>query len=86
MGPRGSLLSESTAVIEKSEHDYIIASSLPVGGQLLRLRDGMAIPVYPDRGIRIELEDGSQWEYRGISAYACDNANRVKGWQRLHAV
>lgn len=53
-------------------------SKLPTPGEAPVL--GVEPPRY---GTRYMLEDGSVWEYLGISAYACDNRERVNGWRRL---
>lgn len=34
-------------------------------------------------GERVILPDGTIWEYIGISAYACDNRDRINGWQNV---
>lgn len=68
-------------VIEYTAHVYYGVATFPVGGERFWLADGSHFVLATGGGTRAEAMDGSRWEYRGISAYAADNRDRVKGWQ-----
>ena len=52
--------------------------ALPIPGE--RSRYGVNPPCHADSMVRYMLPDGSIWEYKGISAYAIDDKDRVRGW------
>jgi len=52
---------------------------LPIPGETSRY--GVNPPKHADSMTRYMLSDGSIWEYKGISAYAVDNKERVRGWE-----
>ena len=70
-------------VIAFKEHVYYTPQSFPVGGERFNLSNGKSLYLMPDGSTMAEAEDGTVWEYRGISAYKADNRDRIKGWQRV---
>ena len=68
-------------LIRNSEHIYYGPASFPVGGEAFHLSSGKSFPLRPNPGVEVEADDGSTWEYRGVSAYEVDNRFRIKGWQ-----
>lgn len=42
---------------------------------------GVKAPYAADGGTKYMLSDGSVWEYKGVSAYKCDNESRINGWE-----
>lgn len=59
-------------------------SKLPVPGDAPVL--GVVAPKSALDEVQYMLEDGTVWEYRGISGYRGDNADRVNGWQPIGRV
>lgn len=57
--------------------------ALPIPGDNSVL--GVNAPKWADDNTIYLMPDGSLWEYKGISAYKCDNDMRVNGWLNITA-
>lgn len=54
---------------------------LPIPGQAPVF--GVVAPKWADDGTCYLMPDGTEWVYRGISAYKCDDMTRINGWEKL---